>query len=84
MKRYETYKDSGIEWLGEIPEHWKVCRTKNIVSLINERAIDPALKKVALVSFATAFANKVFPVPGSPYKITPLGGFMPISSYNSG
>ncbi len=48
MKRYETYKDSGIEWLGEIPEHWKVCRTKNIVSLINERAIDPALKKVAL------------------------------------
>lgn len=48
MKRYETYKDSGIEWLGTIPEHWKVYRTKNIVSLINERAIDPALKKVAL------------------------------------
>ncbi len=48
MKRYETYKDSGVEWLGAIPEHWNVCRTKNIVSLINERAIDPALKKVAL------------------------------------
>lgn len=24
MKAYETYKDSGIEWIGEIPEHWKV------------------------------------------------------------
>ena len=21
--RYESYKDSGVEWLGEIPEHWK-------------------------------------------------------------
>ncbi|WP_083476237.1 restriction endonuclease subunit S [Lacinutrix mariniflava] len=24
MKRYESYKDSGVEWLGEIPEHWEV------------------------------------------------------------
>ena len=33
---------------------------------------DPTiLKKVALVSFATALASKVFPVPGGPYKITP-------------
>ena len=20
--RYPAYKDSGVEWLGEIPEHW--------------------------------------------------------------
>lgn len=24
--RYERYKDSGVEWLGEVPEHWKVKR----------------------------------------------------------
>lgn len=24
FKRYPTYKNSGVEWLGEIPEHWKV------------------------------------------------------------
>jgi len=24
MKRYEKYKDSGVEWLGEIPEHWSL------------------------------------------------------------
>jgi type I restriction enzyme S subunit len=23
LKKYETYKDSGIEWIGEMPEHWK-------------------------------------------------------------
>ena len=25
-------KDSGVEWLGEIPTHWKVCRLRRIVS----------------------------------------------------
>ena len=28
MKRYPAYKDSGIPWLGEIPEHWKIDRLK--------------------------------------------------------
>jgi hypothetical protein len=23
---YEKYKDSGVEWLGEIPEHWSVWK----------------------------------------------------------
>ncbi len=27
---YEKYKDSGVEWLGEIPEHWEVKRIKFI------------------------------------------------------
>lgn len=26
-------KDSGIEWIGEIPEHWDVCRLKNVFRL---------------------------------------------------
>lgn len=29
MQRYEKYKDSGIDWLGEIPEHWEVKRLGN-------------------------------------------------------
>lgn len=24
MKRYNEYKDSGVEWIGEIPSHWEV------------------------------------------------------------
>ena len=27
MKRYEIYKDSGIQWVGEIPSHWDVVKT---------------------------------------------------------
>lgn len=23
MKKYDNYKDSGIEWIGEVPEHWE-------------------------------------------------------------
>lgn len=23
MRRYERYKDSGVEWLGEVPSHWE-------------------------------------------------------------
>jgi len=24
--RYERYKQSGVQWLGEVPEHWKISR----------------------------------------------------------
>ena len=28
-----NYKDSGIEWIGDVPEEWEVCRIKNVASL---------------------------------------------------
>ena len=28
MERYDKYKDSGVEWIGEIPEHWEVKKLK--------------------------------------------------------
>ncbi|MDK2788956.1 MAG: type restriction enzyme subunit [Epulopiscium sp.] len=30
-KRYEKYKDSGVEWIGEIPEEWNAYRLKNSI-----------------------------------------------------
>jgi type I restriction enzyme, S subunit len=30
LERYGRYKDSGIEWLGPIPEHWKVVPLKHL------------------------------------------------------
>lgn len=32
MKTYSTYKKSGVEWLGEIPEHWEKMKFKHIFS----------------------------------------------------
>ena len=34
MKKYETYKPSGVEWIGEIPERWKLKRGRFIVKLL--------------------------------------------------
>ena len=34
MHRYSKYKDSGIEWLGEIPEHWEIKRIKDAITKI--------------------------------------------------
>jgi len=28
MKKYAAYKPSGVEWLGEVPDHWEVKRFK--------------------------------------------------------
>lgn len=30
MEKYNKYKYSGLEWLGEIPEHWEVKRIKDV------------------------------------------------------
>jgi type I restriction enzyme S subunit len=40
VNRYPAYKDSGVEWLGEIPEHWELIRMKFLFVEINERSTD--------------------------------------------
>ena len=33
LKPYSAYKDSGVEWLGEIPAHWGVKRLKSFATV---------------------------------------------------
>ena len=43
MKRYDSYKDSGVEWIGEIPTSWsslKIKRTTNRKRGSSQRPID--------------------------------------------
>jgi len=37
MRRYESYKDSGMEWLRQIPSHWDVQRSKFIFKKIERK-----------------------------------------------
>lgn len=30
---YPAYKPSGVEWLGDVPEHWEMCRLKNVAQV---------------------------------------------------
>jgi type I restriction enzyme S subunit len=32
--RYPAYRDSGVEWIGEIPEHWQVLKLKRVLSTL--------------------------------------------------
>lgn len=32
-------KDSGVEWIGEVPKHWEVCRFKDFISLKTDASI---------------------------------------------
>jgi len=34
LPRYGTYKDSGIPWVGKVPAHWSLLRTKTLFELM--------------------------------------------------
>jgi type I restriction enzyme S subunit len=36
MKKYNNYKDSGIEWIGEIPHNWEVILFKRVIDRIKD------------------------------------------------
>ena len=37
MKHYPEYKDSGVSWIGKIPKHWEVLRSKHLFGNRNQR-----------------------------------------------
>ncbi len=39
-KPYPAYRDSGVEWIGQVPEHWKIARIKWHAALRTERRSD--------------------------------------------
>lgn len=41
--RYEKYKDSGIAWIGNIPEHWELRKGKNLFKLRNSKGNNNAI-----------------------------------------
>ncbi len=40
LKPYPKMKDSGVEWLGKVPEHWKIKRLKSSVNNVIQQTID--------------------------------------------
>ena len=38
LQKYPKYKPSGVEWLGDIPEHWEATKVKNVFRLVVEPA----------------------------------------------
>lgn len=57
MQRYEKYKDSGVDWIGEIPEGWEIRRIKTLFKEINERSFE-GLEDLLSVSQYTGVTKK--------------------------
>lgn len=51
VQKYPAYKDSGVEWLGEIPEHWEVRPGFTIVEERNEKNLGLKEKVVLSLSY---------------------------------
>ena len=69
-KTYDTYKDSGIAWIGEIPSEWVVCKMKNTIRFINGYAFDsnsfkaegiyPVIRIGDIINEKISYDNTVF------------------------
>lgn len=51
--KYEKYKDSGVEWIGEVPSHWEVCAFKRKITINNGK------------DYKDFSDNEIYPVMGS-------------------
>jgi len=38
LMKYEKYKPSGIDWIGDVPAHWEVKRLKNLASNVSTKS----------------------------------------------
>ena len=60
MKRYPAYKDSGIEWLGEIPAGWELQKLKRLADIffsnVDKKTYDSEMD-VLLCNYLDVYRN---------------------------
>ncbi len=44
MERYKEYKDSGVQWIGEIPSHWKIVKLNHVFNHNTGKTLNANLK----------------------------------------
>jgi type I restriction enzyme S subunit len=60
-KRYAAYKESGVEWIGEVPAHWEVKRLKELGKIQNsnvDKKTYPDEKAVRLCNYVDVYKNE--------------------------
>ena len=78
MKPYLKYKDSGVEWIGDVPEGWEMQRLKRIAKIVNGSTPKSSITKYwggDIVWVTPADISKVssLKISGSEKKITHEG-----------
>ncbi|MDE0011454.1 MAG: restriction endonuclease subunit S [Candidatus Poribacteria bacterium] len=60
FRRYPKYKESGVEWIGEIPRHWEVKRLKHVAEILPsnvDKHIYPDEIQVRLCNYTDVYYN---------------------------
>ena len=63
MKRYSQYKDSGIQWIGEIPNHWEICSVRSYAQEYVEKNKPEKTRELLALSYAlgvTLYSDKQY------------------------
>ena len=52
-KKYDTYKDSGIDWIGKIPSHWDISKLKYETNCLDGRRVpvEKSLRNVGIYPY---------------------------------
>jgi type I restriction enzyme, S subunit len=63
LPRYAEYKDSGVEWIGQVPEGWSVRRLKSLVDIRYGIGEPPAYHEtgVPLIRATNVNAGRITP-----------------------
>lgn len=59
MKKYDNYKDSGIEWIGKIPKHWEINKLKFNCKIFNGDSLkdDEKIKYLDIVENSIPYVS---------------------------
>jgi type I restriction enzyme, R subunit len=59
LKPYPEYRDSGVDWLGRVPRHWEVVRSKRVFREVDDRGSDGTAKRGSPYKAIIAFSGTV-------------------------
>jgi type I restriction enzyme, S subunit len=60
-RRYLAYKESGVEWIGPVPEHWDVQRMRHVANFTNSNVDKKAYEDqepVLLCNYTDVYYNE--------------------------
>ena len=79
MKKYKDYNNHCIQWMGNIPSHWKSLGLKRTINLINEKTTDESLTYIGLEnieSFTGRLSNTKFVTADSTCNLFKIGDIL--------
>lgn len=72
VKKYDNYKDSGIEWIGKIPEDWEVIKLGKLGRFTSsgiDKKIVEGQSFVKIINYTDVYGNNTFLLKNKDYMV---------------